>query len=244
VGWPKSQVASVSKTGPWFPTRCGRIPPLVSPWQFAIGFAVYSQAVSATDDSRAWKLVAPHCDIEERVRCVPPSAQVRGLWYKAMLGVLRQSDKLEEYREYFPDDRWSMLSYYPLTSYMLRVAVAGAIISSPSELHQGMHHAMRLNSTTFASTILGRALFRILAKDPIRLTEQAMAARRQAMSYGEWSIVSRGPRHIETLYRGEYLWIESAIAGAAVGTFDACNLVATVETRLDDRFNGSTLITW
>ncbi len=195
-------------------------------------------------DSRAWKLVAPHCDIEDRVRSVPPSAQVRGLWYQGMMGVLKQSGKLDEYHEYFPNDRWSLLTYYPLPSYMLRVAVAGAIIASPSELHRGMHQAMRLNSTAFASTVLGRALFRILAKDPVRLTEQAMAARRQAMSYGDWSILSRGPRHVETVYRSEYLWIESAIAGAAVGTFDACNLVATVTTQLDDRFNGSTLITW
>ena len=71
-----------------------------------------------------------------------------------------------------------------------------------------------------------------------------MAAHRQAANYGEWSIVSRGPRHVETIYRTEYVWLESAIAGAAVGTFDACNLVASVKTQLDDRFNGSTLITW
>ncbi len=200
--------------------------------------------MSALSESRGWKLVAPHCDIEERVHCVPPSAQVRGLWYKGMLVVLGQMGKLDEYCEYFPDDHWSMLSYYPLSSYMLRVAVAGALIASPSDLHRGMHEAMRLNATAFASTILGRALFRILAKDPIRLTEQAMAARRQGMSYGEWSIASRGPRHVETIYRSEYIWIESAIAGSAVGTFEACGLVAKVETRLEDRFNGSTLITW
>lgn len=200
--------------------------------------------MSGISDSRALKLVAPHCDIEERLRCVPPSAQVRGLWHQSVLGVLKHSGKLEEYQEYFPDEKWSMLSYYPLPGYMLRLAVAGAIIASPATLHEGMHLAMRRNSTTFASTILGRALFRILARDPIRLTEQAMAAHRQATNYSEWSILSRGPRHIETTYRAEYVWIESAIEGAAVGTFDACNLVATVKTQLEDRFNGSTLITW
>jgi uncharacterized protein (TIGR02265 family) len=200
--------------------------------------------VAAISDSRAWKLVAPHCDIEERLRVVPPSAQVRGLWYKSVFGALKQSGKLEEYEEYFPGDRWSTLTYYPVSGYLLRLAVAGAIIASPSELHQGMYEAARRNSTAFASTVLGRALFRILSKDPIRLTEQAMAAHRQAANYGEWSIVSRGPRHVETIYRTEYVWLESAIAGAAVGTFDACNLVASVKTQLDDRFNGSTLITW
>lgn len=200
--------------------------------------------MSAISDSRAWKLVAPHCDIEERLHFVPPSAQVRGLWHQAVLGVLKHAGKAEEYDEYFPREKWSMLSYYPLSGYMLRLAVAGALIASPAELHQGMHQAMRRNSTTFASTVLGRALFRILARDPIRLTEQAMAAHRQATNYSEWTIHSRGPRHIETIYRSEYVWIDSAIAGAAVGTFDACNLVATVETKLEDRFNGSTLITW
>jgi uncharacterized protein (TIGR02265 family) len=200
--------------------------------------------VSEGTDSRAWKLVVPHCDIEERFRLVPPSAQVRGLWHRAILGVLKQSGKVEEYQEYFPNEHWSMLTYYPLTGYMLRLAVAGAIIASPSELHDGMHQAMRLNATTFASTLLGRTLLRILDKDPIRLSEQAMAARRQATNYGEWSISSRGPQHIEIIFRSEYVWIESAIAGAAAGTYEPCRPKATVQTQLDDRFNGSTLITW
>jgi uncharacterized protein (TIGR02265 family) len=185
-----------------------------------------------------------HCDIEERFRLVPPSAQVRGLWHRAILGVLKQSGKLDEYLEYFPNEQWSMLTYYPLTGYMLRLAVAGAIIASPSELHDGMYQAKRLNATTFASTLLGRTLLRILDKDPIRLTEQGMAARRQATNYGEWRISSRGPRHVEVSYRSEYIWIESAITGAAAGTYEPCRPKVSVQTQLEDRFNGSTLITW
>jgi hypothetical protein len=46
------------------------------------------------------------------------------------------------------------------------------------------------------------------------------------------------------IYREEYLWIESAIAGAAQGTFEACGLSPTLETRLQDRFNGSTVVRW
>jgi uncharacterized protein (TIGR02265 family) len=200
--------------------------------------------VSEGTDSRAWKLVAPHCDIEERVHLVPPSAQVRGLWHRAILGVLKQSGRLDEYLEYFPDDHWSMLTYYPLTGYMLRLAAAGAVIASPSEIHRGMHQAMHLNATTFSATVLGRTLLRILAKDPVRLSEQAMAARRQATNYGEWLIASRGPRHVEIMYRSEYVWIESAVTGAAVGTYEPCEPKVSVQTQLVDRFNGSTLLTW
>lgn len=195
-------------------------------------------------NSRAWKLVAPHCDIEDRIRHVPPSATLRGLWHRSVLTVLKRAGKLDEYNDYFPNERWSMLTFYPLSAYMVRLAVAGALIASPSEIHQGMFEALRLNSTIFVSSILGRTLLRILAKDPVRLTEQGMAARRQTTNYGEWAIVSRGPHHIETIYRSEYVWIDSAIAGSAVGTFEACDLKASLQTQLDDRFNGSTLITW
>lgn len=201
-------------------------------------------AVSEGMNSRAWKLVAPHCDIEERIRHVPPSATLRGMWHRSVLTALKQTGKIEEYNEYFPNERWSMLTFYPLSAYMVRLAVAGALIASPTNLHQGMFEALRLNSTIFVSSILGRTLLRILAKDPVRLTEQGMAARRQSTNYGEWAIVSRGPNHIETIYRSEYVWIDSAIAGSAVGTFEACNLKASLQTQLDDRFNGSTLITW
>jgi uncharacterized protein (TIGR02265 family) len=175
---------------------------------------------------------------------VPPSAQLRGLWHRAILGVLKQSGKLAEYLEYFPSERWSALTYYPLTDYMLRLAVAGAIIASPAEIHQGMHEALRLNAATFGASLLGRTMLRILAKDPIRLAEQGMAARRQATNYGEWLITSRGPHHVEITYRSEYVWIESAITGAAAGTYEPCRPKTTVRTQLVDRFNGSTMITW
>lgn len=214
------------------------------PHAYKTELAVYWCAVSEGIDSRAWKLVVPHCDIEERVRLVPPSAHIRGLYHRSVLNVLKQEGKLDTYHEYFPAEHWSALSFYPLTGYMLRLAVAGALLTAPESLHQGMHLAMRLNSITFASSLIGRTLLRILARDPVRLTEQAMAARRQSVNYGEWSIASRGPRFIETTYRTEYVWLDSAVAGSAVGTFEACQINATVQTQLTDRFNGSTLISW
>ncbi|MCA9646952.1 MAG: DUF2378 family protein, partial [Myxococcales bacterium] len=96
----------------------------------------------------------------------------------------------------------------------------------------------------FASTLMGRALLRLLARDPVRLTEQAVAARRQMANYGDWRMVRHGPHDIEKVYRDEYTWLESAIAGAAVGSFEACDVEPRVETLLKDRYNGSTRIRW
>jgi uncharacterized protein (TIGR02265 family) len=188
--------------------------------------------------------VAPHSDIVERLRDVPPSARVRGLYFKSVGNVLREFGKLAAFEEYFPAERHSSLTFYPLADYLLRLAVAGALTRTPGELHEGIREITRQNSTAFASSLLGRVLIRILDRDPIRLTEQGLAARRQSTTYGGWQLVRRGPSQIEVIYRGEYLWIESAIAGAAMGTFESCRVRPRLETTLIDKYNGATSISW
>jgi uncharacterized protein (TIGR02265 family) len=169
---------------------------------------------------------------------------VRGLYFRAIEGALQQGDRLARFRELFPEDRWSTIAFYPLSYWMIRLACAGALVRSPERVHEGMHEIMRSNATMFAKSLLGRAMLRLLARDPVRLAEQGLAARRQTHQYGHWEIVHHGPREIEMVYREEYIWIESAVAGSAQGSFEACGLEPSIETRLKDRFNGSTVIRW
>jgi len=192
----------------------------------------------------ALELVGPHCDIEDRLQRVPPAARVRGLYFKSLEASMKHAGQLERYRGLFPDDRWSSMGLYPLAFWMLRLACAGALAASPERVHQGMHELLRSNATTFASSLLGRTMLRLLARDPVRLAEQGLAARRLTHLYGHWEILRHGPRCIEMIYREEYVWIESAVAGSALGAFEACGLEPSLETRLKDRFNGSTLIRW
>lgn len=193
---------------------------------------------------RAIEWVAPYCDLVERLAVVPPSARVRGLYLSAFEPLLQRSGHAAAYRRYFAGEHWSALRMYPLRDYMIRLAVAGAALRGPARVHDGMHDVWRTNATTFAKSLLGRTLLRLLANDPVRLTEQGLAARRQTYQYGHWSILRHGPRLIEMVYREEYIWIESAIAGGAVGAFDACGIQVKLTTTLIDRFDGSTLIAW
>ncbi len=192
----------------------------------------------------AIELVAPHCDIVDRLAVVPPSARVRGLYLNSFVPLLERAGKAALYRRYFADDRWSALRMYPLRDYLIRLAVAGAALSGPERMHEGMHDVWRTNATTFAQSLLGKTMLRLLSHDPVRLTEQGLAARRQTYQYGHWSIVRHGPRSIEMVYREEYIWIESAIAGGAVGAFETCGIEVELETKLISRFDGSTLIKW
>ncbi len=150
---------------------------------------------------------------------------------------------LDRYKELFPGD-FSAIPYYPLSEYLVRIAVAGALITSPERVHEGMYEISLGNARTFAESLLGRTLIRLLARDPVSLLEQAIAARRQMSSYGTWTLVRREPKVIEVQYVNEYTWIESAIAGSAVGTFEGQHIHAKIETHLTDRFNGSTLFSW
>lgn len=192
----------------------------------------------------ALELVAPYCDIVDRLPAVPPSAHVRGMYFNSIKTVLEREGRLRNYLEFFPSERFSAARMFPLRDYMLRLAVGGACLRTPETLHEGMHEIWRTHATYFAQSLLGKMMLRLLSRDPVRLTEQGLAARRQTFKYGHWSIRRHGDRQVEMCYEQEYLWIESAITGGAVGSYEACGIRASVTTELRDRFNGSTMITW
>lgn len=199
---------------------------------------------AALELSPAIEMLAPHCDLAERLSAVPPAAKVRGIYFKSFETLLAKRDRLHIYQRYVPPSQWVSIRPYPLRDYLIRLALAGAALESPERVHDGMFEVWKSHATTFASSLLGRTMLRLLSHDPVRLTEQGLAARRQTFLYGHWSTQRHGPRKIEMVYEEEYVWIESAIAGGAAGTFEACGVEVTLETRLKDRFNGSTLISW
>jgi uncharacterized protein (TIGR02265 family) len=193
---------------------------------------------------RALELVAAHCDIVERLELVPPSACVRGMFFRNVEAQVERAGRLDEYRAHFDGDRFSALQFYPLGDYLIRLATAGALVESPGRLHDGMFAIARGNATSFAQSLLGRTLIRLLSRDPVRLSEQGLAAQRQTHNYGHWAIVKHAPNMIEMVYEDEYQWIESVITGAAHGTFEACGIRAQFETKLKSRFSGSTIVRW
>ncbi len=203
---------------------------------------VRSRGVGSID--RAIELVAPYCDIVDRLRVIPPSAMVRGVWIKNVEKQVDRNGVMTAYREYFPYDRYGTLPHYPLSDFLIRLACAGALVASPERVHPGMFLITKGNAESFMETILGRVMLRVLSRDPVRLLEQGMAARRQSFTYGHWEIRRHSEHEVEVVHQNEYWWIESGVAGAAAGTFEACNIVAQTETKLIDRFNGSTFCRW
>jgi uncharacterized protein (TIGR02265 family) len=169
---------------------------------------------------------------------------MRGLYLNSMERLIERLGKGDEYRNYFSGESFATIRWYPLRDYMVRLALAGAVLNGPEHVHEGMRKIARTNAATFTDSLLGRTMLRLLSHDPVRITEQALAARRQTCQWGTWKIVRHGPSQIEMVYKDEYLWIESYQEGGAEGTYEACGVKAKIETALVDRFNGSTMISW
>jgi len=189
------------------------------------------------------ELIAPHCDIVERLPLIPPSAQVRAIFLRNVELQVARLGQLEAYKSYFGDELPPAHAFCHVGDYLVRVACAGALVASPERLHEGVFRIAKSNASTFVESLLGRVMLRALSTDPWKLMEQGLAARRQSFTYGHWDMVRHNDRFMEVVHRSEYVWLESEVAGAACGTFEPIG-ITDVRTVLVDRFNGSTLIRW
>ncbi len=133
---------------------------------------------------------------------------------------------------------------YPATDYLLWIAWAGSLVASPASVHVGMREISRSNAMYFGQSLLGRSLLRLLSRDPVQLLHQALKSKRAVTNYGRWYIASEGPSHVVVRHEEEYVWIESALLGAAQGALELCGVKPAVEVKLRDPFNGDLIFRW
>ena len=184
-----------------------------------------------------------YCDLAERLPLLPPSAKSRGVYWVGIDRVLAKTGSFDRFKALFPQ-RPSAIPWYPLSDFLVRLAVAGALLVGPERVHQGMFEIGRGNAVTFAESLLGRALIRLLDRDPKRLLKQGIAGRRQGHTHGRWELAFPGEREAVVTMTEEYAYIESYLLGAAQGTFDAIGVPLRAEAILQDRFNGKHVLRW
>jgi uncharacterized protein (TIGR02265 family) len=187
--------------------------------------------------------VGRHCDVEERLLLVPPSAKVRGVYFRSIESALRQAGQLARYRALFPRDLGT-LQWHPCGELLRRVTVGAALLVGPERVHEGMREIGRHNAVEFAQSLLGRMLMRLLSRDPKKLLLQGIAARRQTCSYGTWQVTFPEERSAIVTMDEEYLYLESFCMGSALGTFEAIGLAVDARCELNTRFDGRHVLRW
>jgi uncharacterized protein (TIGR02265 family) len=203
------------------------------------GTARYSPRVL----ERALDLVGAHCDLEQRLRDIPPSARARGVWVRNFEHTLEREGTLGRYLA-ICGHRASVIRWYPLDEVVARLAVAGAIHASPRDVKQGMRTLARDQAVLFGESLLGRAMLRVLSRDPVRLLQQGAAARRQTTNYGRWEWDFSQPRRAVVRHREEYAWLDSQVIGSAEGTLGSIGVEARFALVMSDPYNGVMTITW
>ncbi|HLK36129.1 MAG TPA: TIGR02265 family protein [Polyangiaceae bacterium] len=183
------------------------------------------------------------CDVAERLPLLPPSAKSRGVYLLGIDRVLANTGSFERFKDFFPQ-RPSAIPWYPMSEFLERLTVGGALLAGPERIHQGMFEIGRGNAVTFAESLLGRVLIRLLDRDPKRLLKQGIAGRRQGNTHGHWELELPSDHEAVVTMTEEYSYIESYLLGAAQGTFDAIGVSVRAEAILKDRFNGKHLLQW
>ncbi|HVU01404.1 MAG TPA: TIGR02265 family protein [Polyangiaceae bacterium] len=192
---------------------------------------------------RILEAASRHCDIRERLPLVPASAQGRGLYFNSVETVLERAGKLAPYRAIYPR-RLPALQFHPTTDFLERLVVGAAILAGPDRVHEGMFEIGRQNAVAFSQSLLGRALLRILSRDPRKLLEQAVAGRRQSLTYGSWELRFPSERRAVITMREEYAYFDSYMLGAGQGTFDAVDVPVRITVVVEDRFSGQHVLEW
>lgn len=192
---------------------------------------------------RAIELVGAHCDVEQRLRDIPPSARIRGVWVRSAELEAESAGVTAQYVE-LTGGRTSPLQWYPAGEALARMAIAAALIESPARVHEGLTRIGRTYPTRFSESLLGRTLIRLLAPDPVRVLQQGVAARRQTCDYGRWELEFPEPRRAIVWHREEYGWLDSIVLGSAKATFEAIGVDASFDVTLVSAYEGSFDIRW
>jgi uncharacterized protein (TIGR02265 family) len=195
------------------------------------------------DRARALAEVSRYCDIEERLTLVPPSAKVRGTYARSIDAALIEAGQHKRYRELFPRDLGT-LQWHPCGEFLVRLVVGGALLQGPERVKEGMLEIGRRNALEFARSLLGRMLLRLLSHDPKKLLLQGVAARRQTASYGDWQVTFPKERTAIVKMVEEYMYLETFMLGAALGTFDAIGLKVEASAELQTKFHGRHVLQW
>lgn len=188
--------------------------------------------------------VRDYCDLSTRLRDIPPSAQVRGLYMVGMEHTVRLHHRLDEYHAWFGPRTFSPLRYYDATEYVIRAAVAAALLSGRAAIDEGLEELGRGNTRAIRDSLLGTVLLRLLSPDPRLLLRQGIASQRQSCTYARWTLEFPSTRSAIMHFEGEYAWIESLLVGAAKGSFELIDLPVHISVRLHDRYRGEHHLSW
>lgn len=181
-------------------------------------------------------------DLESRLRAVPSTALVRGLFFNMIGDHLRRSGRTREARS-IVGVRRRIYSLYPVSELLVGFAEAGMLVC-PSDPRAGIRQIWSGGSRYFADSWLGKAFQRFMRPDPAGALDWLERAHEHFCNYGRWRLERVQPGHVVLHMFDEYIWIENAHQGGCEGLLAACGVRGRVDAVVDSSFAGRLEVRW
>lgn len=177
-------------------------------------------------------------DLQEHLRSVPADATVKGMFLSSTVEAVRDSGG-----GLLTSEKFTAFRDYPL-SRTLELLVEGAPLVYPDlPLRDGMRRLARPAFPVFAGSLVGRAVFAAVGRDPRSVLGLASRAWRHATNTGK--LESEPQDENTTLVRVcEFHLTEAVAVGIAEGVLEACGRRGRVARRMQSPTEGDFLIRW
>jgi uncharacterized protein (TIGR02265 family) len=183
-------------------------------------------------------------DLDWRLKNVPSTAMVRGVFFNLIEDALRRRGLVAHpsWRSTGTTEQRTSYGLYPARDLIVLSTTAGSLVKNDPV--QGMREIHASTATYYASTWYGRAFRRLLRPDPSATLSYIDRSRSLIANYGLWRWEPRGfNRGILHMFE-EYCFIESIQRGGLEGMLTACGVRGEVRVELDSPFNGRLIAEW
>ena len=187
-------------------------------------------------------MVSSAPDVQWRIANTPDWAACRGVFFN-MLDQRATELGPEVRRQYLfshPISRFNPVRMYSLRDYIIRLANLAKL--GYADVNQGMFELQAMAFPAFRASILGRAWFAVFGLDLEGILKQMCGKLPSVLNCGTAEF-HRRPHEIIVAFRGQYMPIDTALAGAVAGVARACRRVLPQRVELADAFNGDVILT-
>jgi uncharacterized protein (TIGR02265 family) len=181
-------------------------------------------------------------ELEGRLRAVPSTALVRGMFFNMVGDHLTRTGKGGAARA-IVGPRRRIYALYPVQELLVAFGQAAPLVV-PQDPPEGLREIWSGGSRYFANTWLGKAFQRFIRPDPASALDWLEGAREHFCNYGRWRLELVEPGYAVLHMFDEYIWIESAHRGGCEGLLAACGVEGRVEPVLDAPFSGRLEVRW
>jgi uncharacterized protein (TIGR02265 family) len=182
-------------------------------------------------------------DLSWRLKAIPESAAVRGVFFNQLRDALRRTLRIDETTlDQLAGGSKQSHKMYPAREFARMSAFAGAL--AHRDPLEGMRQLSRGMASFFSTTWYGRAFQRVLRPDPPKAVQWVAFSRDYISNYGHLRVEPRGANRLLVHIYDEYCWIEACQRGGCEGMLDACGVQGTVDVELDSPFRGRLDVSW